>query len=79
VFLKLGPEDRRTEARLAGGFAFLKEVSMEDDRERLRLAQDEGEDVESHRLEPDEGDREKLKLAQDEDEDEGEGVEAHRL
>jgi hypothetical protein len=50
---------------------------MEDDRERLRLAQDEGEDVESHRLEPDEGDGERLRLAQDEDE--GEDVEAHRL
>jgi hypothetical protein len=52
---------------------------MEDDRERLRLklAQDEGEDVEGHKLEPHEGDREKLKLAQDEGEDED--VEGHRL
>jgi hypothetical protein len=52
---------------------------MEDDREKLKLklAQDEGEDVEGHKLEPDPGDREKLKLAQDEDE--GEDVEGHKL
>ncbi|HEY2938668.1 MAG TPA: hypothetical protein VGJ27_02550 [Gaiellaceae bacterium] len=52
---------------------------MEDDREklRLRLAQDEGEDVESHRLEPTEDESERLRLAQDEDE--GEDDEAHRL
>ena len=52
---------------------------MEEDRERLKLAQDEGEDVEAHKLrqEPDPGENEKLKLANDEDE--GEDVEAHKL
>ena len=50
---------------------------MEDERERLKLklAQDEGEDVEGHKLEPDSGEREKLKLANDEDDD----VEGHKL
>ena len=50
---------------------------MEDEREKLRLklAQDEGEDVEGHRLEPTED--EKLKLATEEGE--GDDVEAHRL
>jgi hypothetical protein len=48
---------------------------MEDDRERLRLRQDEGEDVESHKLEPTEDENERLRLATDEDED----VEGHRL
>ncbi|MDQ2910532.1 MAG: hypothetical protein M3R39_05890 [Actinomycetota bacterium] len=48
---------------------------MEDDRERLKLklASDEGEDVEAHKLEPTED--EKLKLASDE----GEDVEGHKL
>jgi hypothetical protein len=54
---------------------------MEEDREKLKLklAQDEGEDVEGHKLrqEPDPDDREKLKLANDEDK--GEDVEAHKL
>jgi hypothetical protein len=52
---------------------------MEEEREKLRLklAQDEGEDVEAHRLEPDPGEREKLKLANDEGEDED--VEGHKL
>ncbi|HYX87919.1 MAG TPA: hypothetical protein VE753_00985 [Gaiellaceae bacterium] len=54
---------------------------MEDEREKLKLklAQDEGEDVEAHKLraEPDPGEDEKLKLAGDEDE--GEDVEAHKL
>jgi hypothetical protein len=55
---------------------FPKEVfSMEEEREKLKLklAQDEGDDVEAHKLEPDEGEREKLKLANDEDDD----VEGH--
>jgi hypothetical protein len=48
---------------------------MEDDREKLKLklAKDEGEDVEGHKLEPTED--EKLKLAADE----GEDVEGHKL
>ena len=46
---------------------------MEDDREKLKLAKHEGEDVEAHKLEPTEG--EKLKLATDE----GEDVEGHKL
>ena len=48
---------------------------MEDDREKLKLklAKDEGEDVEGHKLEPTED--EKLKLA----DDEGEDVEGHKL
>ena len=48
---------------------------MEDDREKLKLklAADEGEDVEGHKLEPTEA--EKLKPAADEDED----VEGHKL
>jgi hypothetical protein len=48
---------------------------VEDDRERLKLklANDEGEDVEGHKLEPTED--EKLKLANDE----GEDVEGHKL
>lgn len=48
---------------------------MDDDREKLKLATDEGEDVEGHKLEPTEGEVEKLKLATDEDED----VEGHKL
>jgi hypothetical protein len=44
---------------------------MEDDREKLKLASDEGEDVEGHLLESTEGE----KLASDEDED----VEGHKL
>jgi hypothetical protein len=57
--------------------SFREEVPMEDEREKLRLklAQDEGEDVEGHRLEPTED--EKLKLATEEGE--GDDVEAHRL
>jgi hypothetical protein len=47
--------------------------AVEDDRERLKLANDEGEDVEGHKLEPTED--EKLKLANDE----GEDVEGHKL
>ncbi len=52
---------------------------MEDDREKLKLklAQDEGEDVEAHKLEPDEGESEKLKLKLAQDE--GEDVEGHKL
>jgi len=46
---------------------------VEDDREKLKLAKDEGEDVEAHKLEPTEG--EKLKLATDE----GEDAERHKL
>jgi hypothetical protein len=46
---------------------------VDDDREKLKLATDEGEDVEGHKLEPTEG--EKSKLATDEDED----VEGHKL
>jgi uncharacterized protein YnzC (UPF0291/DUF896 family) len=46
---------------------------MEDDRERLKLASDEGEDVEGHKLEPSVG--EKLKLA----DEEGEDFEGHKL
>ncbi|HYX88390.1 MAG TPA: hypothetical protein VE753_03385 [Gaiellaceae bacterium] len=50
---------------------------MEDEREKLKLklAQDEGEDVEGHKLEPDVDEREKLKLKNDE----GEDVEGHKL
>jgi hypothetical protein len=50
---------------------FRKGGSMEDDREKLKLARDEDEDVEGHKLEPTEGE----KLAADEDED----VEGHKL
>jgi len=52
---------------------------MEDDREKLKLklAQDEGEDVEGHKLEPTEDEREKLKLKLAQDE--GEDVEGHKL
>jgi hypothetical protein len=48
---------------------------MEDEREKLKLAQDEGEDVEGHKLQPDIDEREKLKLANDE----GEDVEREKL
>jgi hypothetical protein len=50
---------------------------MEDDREKLKLklARDEGEDVEAHKLEPTEDEKLKLKLAADE----GEDVEGHKL
>ena len=50
---------------------------MEDDREklRLRLAQDEGEDVEGHKLGPTEDESERLRLATDE----GEDVEGDKL
>ena len=44
---------------------------MEDDRDREKLAADEGEDVEGHKLEPTEG--EKFGA------DEGEDVEGHKL
>jgi hypothetical protein len=56
---------------------FRRRIPMEDEREKLRLklAQDEGEDVEGHKLEPDIDEREKLKLANDE----GEDVEGHKL
>jgi hypothetical protein len=52
---------------------------MEDEREKLKLklAQDEGEDVEGHKLEPDVGELEKLKLKLKNDE--GEDVEGHKL
>jgi len=52
---------------------------VEDDREKLKLklAQDEGEDVEGHKLEPTVSEREKLKLANDEAE--GEDVERRKL
>jgi hypothetical protein len=46
---------------------------VEDDRERMKLANEEGEEVEGHKLEPTED--EKLKLANDE----GEDVEGHKL
>jgi hypothetical protein len=57
---------------------FRKEVPVEDEREKLKmkLAQDEGEDVEAHGLEPSEDEKLKLKLAQDEGDDD---VEAHKL
>jgi hypothetical protein len=50
---------------------------VEDDRERLKLklANDEGDDVEGHKLEPTEDEKLKLKLANDE----GEDVEGHKL
>ena len=46
---------------------------MDNELENLKLASDEGEDVEGHKLEPTED--EKLKLASDESED----VEGHKL
>jgi hypothetical protein len=46
---------------------------VEDDHEKLKLAKDEDEDVEAHKLEPTEG--ENVKLATDE----GEDVEGHKL
>jgi hypothetical protein len=56
---------------------FGEEDPVEDDRERLKLANDEGEgeDVEGHKLEPTEDEKLKLKLANDE----GEDVEGHKL
>ena len=48
---------------------------MEDDRERLKLANDEGDEVEGHKFEPSEDEKLKLKLANDE----GEDVEGHKL
>jgi len=61
------------------GSFFRRRFSVEDDREKLKLklAQDEGEDVEAHKLEPDEGESEKLKLKLAQDE--GEDVEGHKL
>jgi hypothetical protein len=52
---------------------------VEDEREKLKLklAQDEGEDVEGHKLEPTDSDPEKLKLKLANDE--GEDVEGHKL
>jgi hypothetical protein len=46
---------------------------VDDDREKLKLATDEGEDVEGHKLEPTEGEKSKLAT------DEGEDVEGHKL
>jgi hypothetical protein len=56
---------------------FGEEDPVEDDRERLKLklANDEGEDVEGHKFEPTEDEKLKLKLANDE----GEDVEGHKL
>lgn len=45
------------------------------ERLKLKLANDEGEDVEGHKLEPTEDKLEKLRLAADE----GEDVEGHKL
>jgi hypothetical protein len=50
---------------------------MEDDREKLKLASDEGEDVEGHKLEPTEDEKLKLKLKLASDD--GEDVEGHKL
>jgi hypothetical protein len=49
--------------------------AVEDDRERLKLASDEGDEVEGHKFEPTEDEKLKLKLANDE----GEDVEGHKL
>ena len=51
---------------------------MEDDREKMKLANDEGEDVEGHKLEPTEDEKLKLKLNKLAT-DEGEDVEGHKL
>jgi hypothetical protein len=78
VFSKREPEDGPSHARLVHDIDFQRVQrggAVEDDRERLKLANDEGEDVEGHKLEPTEDEKLKLKLANDE----GEDVEGHKL
>jgi hypothetical protein len=77
AFSKREPEDGPAHARLVRDSDFRRGGAVEDDRERLKLklANDEGEDVEGHKLEPTEDEKLKLKLANDE----GEDVEGHKL
>src|SRR5207245_2314397 len=49
ALLKRGPEDCPAGARLVRGIDFRRGGSVEDDREKLKLAKDEGEDVEAHK------------------------------
>jgi hypothetical protein len=80
AFSSRRPEDCRAGTRPVPGAVFGEEVAVEDEREKLlklKLAQDEGEDVEGHRLEPTELDQEKLRLERDADE--GDDVEGHKL
>jgi hypothetical protein len=77
--LKPGPEDRLAGARLVRDFDFLKGGTVENDLEKLKMkmARDEGEDVEGHKLDLTED--EKLKMKMKMAADEGEDVEGHKM